>query len=170
MKVGLLPQVSNWFINARVRVWKPMVEEIHMLETKGSADMDLNSIKRDGKHSAENVERANDRQQRSKLTIEAAFNKQSDQSVAGPANNIVELRNSDQWHQDKRSRMADGCQMPAGVDGGLIGFLPYQGGIESIGGLGAVSLTLGLRHSAESLQQQQQQQQLRHFGVHDFTG
>ncbi|XP_038972683.1 BEL1-like homeodomain protein 4 [Phoenix dactylifera] len=28
-------QVSNWFINARVRLWKPMVEEIHMLETKG---------------------------------------------------------------------------------------------------------------------------------------
>ncbi|KAE8713232.1 BEL1-like homeodomain protein 9 [Hibiscus syriacus] len=27
-------QVSNWFINARVRLWKPMVEEIHVLETK----------------------------------------------------------------------------------------------------------------------------------------
>ncbi|KAL8094176.1 BEL1-like homeodomain protein 9 [Apium graveolens] len=27
-------QVSNWFINARVRLWKPMVEEIHNLETK----------------------------------------------------------------------------------------------------------------------------------------
>ncbi|PIN02260.1 hypothetical protein CDL12_25235 [Handroanthus impetiginosus] len=26
--------VSNWFINARVRLWKPMVEEIHMLETR----------------------------------------------------------------------------------------------------------------------------------------
>lgn len=25
-------QVSNWFINARVRIWKPMVEEIHSLE------------------------------------------------------------------------------------------------------------------------------------------
>ncbi|KAI4306760.1 hypothetical protein L6164_030009 [Bauhinia variegata] len=25
-------QVSNWFINARVRIWKPMVEEMHMLE------------------------------------------------------------------------------------------------------------------------------------------
>ncbi|KAI4382313.1 hypothetical protein MLD38_008292 [Melastoma candidum] len=31
-------QVSNWFINARVRVWKPMVEEIHILETKQQAE------------------------------------------------------------------------------------------------------------------------------------
>lgn len=30
----MLIQVSNWFINARVRLWKPMVEEIHMLETR----------------------------------------------------------------------------------------------------------------------------------------
>nr|WDA53380.1 replumless [Erycina pusilla] len=27
-------QVSNWFINARVRIWKPMVEEIHNLEMR----------------------------------------------------------------------------------------------------------------------------------------
>ncbi|CAN0909583.1 BEL1-like homeodomain protein 9 [Linum grandiflorum] len=30
-------QVSNWFINARVRVWKPMVEEIHSLESEQKA-------------------------------------------------------------------------------------------------------------------------------------
>ncbi|KAJ0987836.1 hypothetical protein J5N97_006192 [Dioscorea zingiberensis] len=29
-------QVSNWFINARVRLWKPMVEEIHSLEMRQS--------------------------------------------------------------------------------------------------------------------------------------
>ncbi|GMI70427.1 hypothetical protein HRI_000712000 [Hibiscus trionum] len=29
-----LLQVSNWFINARVRLWKPMVEEIHNLELR----------------------------------------------------------------------------------------------------------------------------------------
>ncbi|GAB2288560.1 hypothetical protein Dimus_022890 [Dionaea muscipula] len=27
-------QVSNWFTNARVRLWKPMVEEIHTLEKR----------------------------------------------------------------------------------------------------------------------------------------
>ncbi|XP_014490780.1 BEL1-like homeodomain protein 9 [Vigna radiata var. radiata] len=32
-------QVSNWFINARVRLWKPMVEEIHMLETRQAQNL-----------------------------------------------------------------------------------------------------------------------------------
>ena len=27
-------QVSNWFINARVRLWKPMIEEMYQQETK----------------------------------------------------------------------------------------------------------------------------------------
>ncbi|GLJ45279.1 hypothetical protein SUGI_0952990 [Cryptomeria japonica] len=35
-------QVSNWFINARVRLWKPMVEEMYMEETRES-EMDSNS-------------------------------------------------------------------------------------------------------------------------------
>ncbi|KAF7823179.1 BEL1-like homeodomain protein 1 [Senna tora] len=31
-------QVSNWFINARVRLWKPMVEEMYMEEMKDDQD------------------------------------------------------------------------------------------------------------------------------------
>ncbi|KAG5624947.1 hypothetical protein H5410_010165 [Solanum commersonii] len=36
-------QVSNWFINARVRLWKPMVEEIYK-EEAGDAKIDSNSL------------------------------------------------------------------------------------------------------------------------------
>ncbi|KAF5745744.1 BEL1-like homeodomain protein 6 [Tripterygium wilfordii] len=43
-------QVSNWFINARVRLWKPMVEEMYKEEI-GDAEMDSNS-------SSENAARA----------------------------------------------------------------------------------------------------------------
>ncbi|KAK1270269.1 BEL1-like homeodomain protein 9 [Acorus gramineus] len=32
-------QVSNWFINARVRLWKPMVEEIHSLELRQAQNL-----------------------------------------------------------------------------------------------------------------------------------
>lgn len=35
-------QVSNWFINARVRLWKPMVEEMYKEEI-GDGEMDINS-------------------------------------------------------------------------------------------------------------------------------
>ncbi|KAE8055352.1 hypothetical protein FH972_012196 [Carpinus fangiana] len=36
-------QVSNWFINARVRLWKPMVEEMYIEETKEQDNMDMTS-------------------------------------------------------------------------------------------------------------------------------
>ncbi|KAL6005482.1 hypothetical protein ACLOJK_006049 [Asimina triloba] len=37
-------QVSNWFINARVRLWKPMVEEMYLEETK-DADHNGSDVK-----------------------------------------------------------------------------------------------------------------------------
>ncbi|CAK9315212.1 unnamed protein product [Citrullus colocynthis] len=36
-------QVSNWFINARVRLWKPMVEEMYQQEAKQDDDDDDNT-------------------------------------------------------------------------------------------------------------------------------
>ncbi|KAG4121239.1 hypothetical protein ERO13_D11G193800v2 [Gossypium hirsutum] len=36
-------QVSNWFINARVRLWKPMVEEMYQQETKEEGDHNNNN-------------------------------------------------------------------------------------------------------------------------------
>ncbi|KAI3665763.1 hypothetical protein L6452_44394 [Arctium lappa] len=36
-------QVSNWFINARVRLWKPMVEEMYQQESKEEIDDDDNN-------------------------------------------------------------------------------------------------------------------------------
>ncbi|KAG6415199.1 hypothetical protein SASPL_122604 [Salvia splendens] len=37
-------QVSNWFINARVRVWKPMVEEMYLQETNAGVTPELSSL------------------------------------------------------------------------------------------------------------------------------
>ncbi|KAK8957655.1 BEL1-like homeodomain protein 9 [Platanthera zijinensis] len=151
-------QVSNWFINARVRLWKPMVEEIHSLETKGMAGMDLNSSIKSLDKSA--VDQRSDGQQ-------------SKPAVGGSESGelIIEksARCAEPWHPDKRSRMEE-CAMDAA---GLMSFA-YQGAMD-IGGLGAVSLTLGLRQG-EGLQQHQQrqeEQQLRRFGhqmLHDFVG
>lgn len=153
-------QVSNWFINARVRVWKPMVEEIHVLETKGPAESSSHMGKPDGNAALE-------------------FTNQNDTQPINKSCGIDHSRSRDLtsagvWNQEKRSRLE--CQIPAGVDAGsLMSFLPYQRGELEIGsGLGAVSLTLGLRQSAESAQQQQQEDQYQqHFGghmIHEFVG
>ncbi|KAI8573637.1 hypothetical protein RHMOL_Rhmol01G0292700 [Rhododendron molle] len=139
-------QVSNWFINARVRLWKPMVEEIHMLETKGSAESNSNMGQTDGKQpAAEGPSRPN----------------YDGQPTLEPG----------RWNQEKRSRVE--CRIPEGIDGSLMGFVPYQrSGLE-------IGLTLGLRQSAETAQQQQQQLQQQEYEVrqqfggqmiHDFVG
>ncbi|KAG0453136.1 hypothetical protein HPP92_025800 [Vanilla planifolia] len=82
MQTGLSRnQVSNWFINARVRLWKPMVEEIHTLETKGMSAMDLNSS--------------------NKKVSEAPSNKQTTGSSRG----------TERWHPEKKSRMENQHRM-----------------------------------------------------------
>ncbi|KAK2984563.1 hypothetical protein RJ640_018941 [Escallonia rubra] len=40
--------VSNWFINARVRLWKPMVEEMYLEETKEQDNLMMGSPSPDG--------------------------------------------------------------------------------------------------------------------------
>lgn len=137
-----------------------MVEEIHVLETKGSAESSSHTGKPDGN-----------------AALEFTTNQYDSQPTNKPCG-IDHSRSRDMisagvWNQEKRSRLE--CQIPAGVDAGsLMSFLPYQRGELEIGsGLGAVSLTLGLRQSAESAQHQQQDQYQQHFGghmIHDFVG
>lgn len=139
-------QVSNWFINARVRVWKPMVEEIHMLETRGgSHEAGQDPINKDGNSANEGTSsRPNNDHQLSMNMM--------------PDGQLECSGDAEQQNQEmKRSRLE--CQVPSSMDGGLMGFVPYQRGGFEAGGLGAVSLTLGLRHGVESAQQQQQLQQ-----------
>lgn len=137
-------QVSNWFINARVRVWKPMVEEIHMLETKGPSDS--------GKTAAEGCNNEGDgcsiRGRMCAKQVEFPREEEADsRSNAGRV-----------WNQEKRSRIE--------YDGSLMGLVGPSGAIE----MGSVSLTLGLRQSAEN---GEQGRNLRCYGgqiIRDFVG
>ncbi|XP_074366619.1 uncharacterized protein LOC141707386 [Apium graveolens] len=141
-------QVSNWFINARVRIWKPMVEEIHLLETKGLAE--------ESSHMATNKGRDN--------MSSGCASHQYDHNH--PANRLFGInaytngdgRREDFWNQEKRSRTE--CQIPVSIEGSLMSFLPYQqqqDGFETGAAHGNVSLTLGLRQNALSVQQQMHQ-------------
>lgn len=53
-------QVSNWFINARVRLWKPMVEEMYKEEAGGEVEMDSNSSSENAPKSRKGVIRASE--------------------------------------------------------------------------------------------------------------
>ncbi|KAK6936075.1 POX domain, partial [Dillenia turbinata] len=166
-------QVSNWFINARVRVWKPMVEEIHMLETKCLAERDVGSGKSEGKSLSEGLSRPIGDQRLNKLIVNQVADKQMEYIGTGTSTG---MGNAQQWNQEKRSRVDS--QIHSKLDGSLMSFMPHQHTPLEIGGLGAVSLTLGLRHASDSIQMQyplqpEDPRQLRqYFGgdlVHDFA-
>ncbi|KAK7312585.1 hypothetical protein VNO77_36543 [Canavalia gladiata] len=176
-------QVSNWFINARVRVWKPMVEEIHMLETKGAAEGKQKGSKNDeGASASEGSNQPKvDNQPVSKFgsNAHAIPEKQFQCLEMGSSSSACNEENigmgEEQWNQEKRSKLD--CQIATpSMDGTMMGFMPYRRGGLELGGLGSVSLTLGLRHGVEGVQQQQlhQEEELRHqFGghmIHDFVG
>ncbi|CAL1404234.1 unnamed protein product [Linum trigynum] len=163
-------QVSNWFINARVRVWKPMVEEIHMLENKGQAETSQSKCN--------NVD---------PVSNSAVMGPTSSQEQGhGHHQQQQKFHREQYWKQEKRSRVD--FQVPTAAaamngNGSLMNFLPYQGSEHQMGGgNGAVSLTLGLRHEVvDNVAHQQQQQLQRHgdqlrrqFGgggmMHDFVG
>ncbi|XP_057730914.1 BEL1-like homeodomain protein 9 [Arachis stenosperma] len=184
-------QVSNWFINARVRVWKPMVEEIHMLETKGTTGANKNNNNNhpgtENERACVNEDGSSSQQHRvmegtqSKFDMHSLIPENQQQSHQCMELEMESTTNEEQWSQEKRSKLE--CEMSStSMDEGslMMGFMPYSRRDHQVGGLGSVSLTLGLRHGVEAVvQNQQQQQQLqeeqlrRHFGghmIHDFVG
>lgn len=166
-------QVSNWFINARVRLWKPMVEEIHMLEAKGLAEK---AGRNDG-NSAEGNSQSNDEEGPNKFGTNSVLDKQMECYGIGSSGGCGEQLDGEEFNREKRSRVE--FQVPTTMDGSPMNFLPSQRSGADNGGLGAVSLTLGLRQGIESAQHQIQLQQHKgHFKqqpyggqmIHDFVG
>ncbi|KAI5575839.1 hypothetical protein BDE02_09G006600 [Populus trichocarpa] len=149
-------QVSNWFINARVRLWKPMVEEIHTLETKGLLENNRSSGKNGG-NSAEGASQPDGDHRASKeLGTSYMPSKQLEcSSNIGSSGGSRDQLDAEHWNQEKRSRVES--QAPIHADRSLMNFMLYQKPGSENGGLGAVSLTLGLRHGAENAQHEQLQ-------------
>ncbi|OWM67166.1 BEL1-like homeodomain protein 9 [Punica granatum] len=149
-------QVSNWFINARVRLWKPMVEEIHMLETQ-QAQKASNSQREDG-NADNNSSRPVDHQ----LPMASETPSTSSQRVHEPLSN-------------KRTR-SDLPEFPMRNDSERPHHLSYDPSThphhvsvgEGIRGLNnSVSLTLGLRqnNNGMSLPEAFQVNAVQRFGL-----
>lgn len=148
-----------------------MVEEIHMLETKSTTETGYNNntINERGSSSVSEATHA---------IAERQFQCLEMGSSSAASGNEEKRTYEEQWNQEKRSKLE--CDVEPNMDGTtVIGFMPYRrGGGFEVGGLGSVSLTLGLRHGVEGVQHQQQQLQQevelrRQFGghmIHDFVG
>ncbi|KAK9061557.1 hypothetical protein SSX86_018739 [Deinandra increscens subsp. villosa] len=158
-------QVSNWFINARVRIWKPMVEEIHALETK-SLQAELNSSHPqppDGQDPGS-----------WNMDMSSLSNTQPPECSRNPGVNINITADkpsctqlSDNDHEKQAAARPEYQNLPLSGMDRLMTIMPYPRATFDATGLGPVSLTLGLRQNAEHVQQLQQ-----HFGgqlIHDFV-
>ncbi|KAJ8763425.1 hypothetical protein K2173_002308 [Erythroxylum novogranatense] len=168
-------QVSNWFINARVRLWKPMVEEMYKEET-GDTEMDSvssseNAVRATKGEKMSSDDRGEEMQQSASSTATERYN--AGQSMDSKSSYVHEVEMAG---SSTRSNVQNGIRVecatgfgllklredecglfPEGIvhsDGGSDRFMTFQmadvgryGGSNSSG----VSLTLGLQHCEGSL-------------------
>eukprot|EP00268_Persea_americana_P037258 TRINITY_DN3691_c0_g2_i2.p1 TRINITY_DN3691_c0_g2~~TRINITY_DN3691_c0_g2_i2.p1 ORF type:complete len:760 (-),score=192.40 TRINITY_DN3691_c0_g2_i2:46-2325(-) len=167
-------QVSNWFINARVRLWKPMVEEMYQQESKEEEDGEG-----DGKNN--HTQRAQSPMPATATTAgkRSEINAQeSDPSVSHKAinrlhysENQADLGDNAEMGQimahlgsDPHGPLGDTSRMDGGGEMGTTANGAHLGpsGVR-FGSTGDVSLTLGLRHAGNMPEKTQ-------FSVADFGG
>ncbi|XP_008794014.2 BEL1-like homeodomain protein 7 isoform X1 [Phoenix dactylifera] len=155
-------QISNWFINARVRLWKPMIEEMYKEEI-GETEMDSNSSLENIPKSRDETGSSEEREHSKSPATEGCHTSQLNESsksnissmdaggtAAGFPNEasaddtFMNLMLKDRQHDggdcgllhDAIARKSDGS-------GRLVGFQMAKLGRYRNGG---VSLTLGLQH------------------------
>ncbi|KAL5717239.1 BEL1-like homeodomain protein [Ranunculus cassubicifolius] len=125
-------QVSNWFINARVRLWKPMVEEIHMLET---------SEKSSGRDNNQNMSNQNES---FPSENSSQFPRQTQmKSTALKTQEHLSKRNRSESHS-VQERTSEPMNFPYN---NLSSHHNIGTGVGSSGGNNGVSLTLGLQQN-----------------------
>lgn len=122
-------QVSNWFINARVRLWKPMVEEIYMLETKQTQK----NLHREDR----NANRANDHHPQNSLATDNPSTSAQQIQDTPPKRTRNEPHDMPMGNQDE----------PLNVSYNLSSHPHVGANTNMVGNNGGVSLTLGLHQN-----------------------
>ncbi|KAJ0982382.1 hypothetical protein J5N97_010637 [Dioscorea zingiberensis] len=155
-------QVSNWFINARVRLWKPMIEEMYKEEI-GDPEMDSNSSSENLSKGRNEMRSPEDREDFQSSTAEKCQTL-PDMDISRAAAGFQNKTNVDDTYVNFKLHE----QRPSGGDFGLLQdafghsdangrFMPYQ--MDDLGRYGnsGVSLTLGLHHCNVGLGQSNQE-------------
>ncbi|KAI3867703.1 hypothetical protein MKW92_016518 [Papaver armeniacum] len=164
-------QVSNWFINARVRLWKPMVEEMYK-EEFGEAELDSNSSSEHIlKAARDNAKASEDNRRKTCNSFPRHFPDSkpdfiSDIEMSGPTAGVsfqnrphegegtvyggMKMNNGQRTHADDCSLLQDAFVQSEGNDSGrymTAANAAYQmAELTRYGSGSGVSLTLGLQH------------------------
>ncbi|KQJ85628.1 BEL1-like homeodomain protein 7 [Brachypodium distachyon] len=160
-------QISNWFINARVRLWKPMIEDMYKEET-GDLEQDSNSSSDNVPRSKNKVACSEENEDLKNARARVCETSQLSESRASigamnaggaPVGFQHEANPDDSFMnlmmKDQRSGEADGGLLlhnaMAQHSDESARFMAYH--LAELGryGNGNVSLTLGLQHSGSSL-------------------
>ncbi|GAV65444.1 Homeobox_KN domain-containing protein/POX domain-containing protein [Cephalotus follicularis] len=124
-------QVSNWFINARVRLWKPMVEEIHMLETR--------QAQKASQREERNTNRSSDHLPSSNSVFESLSTSTQRVQETVPKSTRNELRDIPVGREEPLNLTYNSLSSHHHVGVGV--------GVSMAGGSSGVSLTLGLHQN-----------------------
>ncbi|WOK92242.1 BEL1-like homeodomain protein 4 [Canna indica] len=179
-------QVSNWFINARVRLWKPMVEEMYVQESKDEDDDDgrEKSETNQQRGAQSPTQQQQQQQQQPQLGQRAETNAPSESDASpstssigrrhhrlassseNPPSGLVAAHHSSSGGND--TLLADAFGAPnVGHIGDLYRYsaaAPQAAAGVRFGATGDVSLTLGLRHAGGGSSSEKSR-----FSVRDFS-
>ncbi|TKY60653.1 Homeobox protein BEL1-like [Spatholobus suberectus] len=152
-------QVSNWFINARVRLWKPMVEEMYLEEEKEGQQNDISSSDGGGANIPEEDQNASPSTRREdQKPTQARLLRIDSECVSSIVNNPDHKNGTKSGKTVQNDHQMNN---PAADTFGAVeldfssytqlssGMVPYDGN-QSFHGGGGVSLTLGLQQHGES--------------------
>ncbi|KAH7689730.1 Thiolase-like protein, partial [Dioscorea alata] len=150
-------QVSNWFINARVRLWKPMVEEMYQHEAKDQESDDKErSIEGRQQRAQSPTQHHHQQQQQQQNTEKPETNAlESDISSHSQGPTSISIHQHHHGHHSHHHRSSSDDAILAvseldvhGVPGDdMFRLAAVYGGVANALVAGDVSLTLGLRHA-----------------------
>ncbi|KAF8083493.1 hypothetical protein N665_0770s0015 [Sinapis alba] len=164
-------QVSNWFINARVRLWKPMVEEMYQQEAKEREEKELGENKKEDYQQQRRHQQTNNKDTKpneSNFTLVQTITAQT------PTTTMM----TSTPHENDSSSLPPSTSVataaPLGVSGAFtvatcqqdVSDFHVEDGVIRFGTkqAGDVSLTLGLRHTGNMPDNKNPSFSVRDFG------